>query len=241
MSSSYRSAWRLWFLQSSWNREGMQSLGFLVCLLPEARRRGLQGADLARWARDRLGYFNTNPYLAGMIVGATLHLDRSGREEESLRLQKGLASSLGALGDPFFWEGARPAVAYLGLSAAFLLGPIGILAAWALFAIASGAIRELCLRLGVERGPGVVDFLTRSWVHRSMSWARAAAGLSCGLALALGFFTRWNAQFSPFALICALGALICGFLAAWRRWPLDRVLILATILLWGILRSTSSM
>jgi len=241
VNSSYRGSWRLWFLQSSWNREGMQSLGFLVCLLPEARRRGLTGRDLARWAQSRLAYFNTNPYLAGLVVGATLHLDRSGRQEDSLRLQKGLASTLGALGDPFFWEGVRPAVAYLGLSAAFLWGPVGILAAWAFFAIASGTIRELCLRLGVERGPGVVELLTGPWVHRWLSYARAAAGLSCGLVLALGFFARWNAQFSPFALICGVAALVCGFLAAWRRWSLDRVLIVATILLWGILRSTSSM
>jgi mannose/fructose/N-acetylgalactosamine-specific phosphotransferase system component IID len=235
------SGWRLWFLQSSWNREGMQSLGFLVCQLPEARRRGLAGQKLAEWARARLGYFNTNPYLAGLVLGASLKLEGSGREAESFRLQKGLSSSLGALGDPFFWEGARPAVAYLGLSAAFLVGPIGILAAWAIFLLASATIRELCLRLGVSRGLGVVDLLTRPWVHRWLRFTRAAALVSCGLALALGFFTRWNTQFSPFALICAVGALVCGFLATWRRWPLDRVLIVATILLWGILRATSSM
>jgi mannose/fructose/N-acetylgalactosamine-specific phosphotransferase system component IID len=234
-------SWRLWFLQSSWNREGMQSLGLLVCTLPWARRRGLSGRELAEWARPRLAYFNTNPYLAGLVLGATLHLAERNRNEESFRLQKGLSRSLGALGDPFFWEGARPAVAYLGLSAAFLAGPIGILAAWLFFLLASGIVRELCLRIGVERGPGVVDLLTRPSIHRWLRSARAAAGLSCGIALGLGFATRWGMFGTPQALISVVGALLCGFLAAWRRWPLERVLLLATVLLWGILRSTKSL
>ena len=232
--------WRLWFLQSSWNREGMQSLGLLVCALPWAKRRGLSGSELAEWARPRLRFFNTNPYLAGFVLGATQHLDERDRHEESFRLQEGLSRSLGALGDPFFWEGARPAVAYLGLSAAFLAGPLGILAAWLFFLAASLVVRELCFRIGVERGPDVVDLLARPWVHRWLRAVRAAAGLSCGIALGLGFATRWGALDPPQTLISVVGALLCGFLAAWRRWPLERVLLLATVVLWGILRSTKS-
>ncbi len=66
-------------LQGSWNHERMQNLGLLVTLLPWLRR---QPSDINRdrlFCRRYYEYFNTNPYLANLIIGGLVRL-----EQESL-------------------------------------------------------------------------------------------------------------------------------------------------------------
>lgn len=229
-------AWRLWFVQASWNREGMQSLGLSCAALPEARARGLRDEALRRFLKPRLAFVNTNPYLAGIYLGATLTAEEEQGEAVARRLAKGLSRHLGAVGDGLFWQGLRPAFAYGGLAAGFLAGPRGLLAAWLAFALLSGLIRLWGLREGLSRGMGIVDWLDARGFPLAVQRAQRFAWLLLGAALALGFSSRGPAWDGAGGLACAAGALLCGALAAARNWPLERALPALALITWVVAR-----
>ncbi len=214
-------AWRLWFLQASWNREGMQSMGMAVCALPWARRRGLRGAELAGWLRARLDYANTNPYLAGLALAPALRLSEEGDETGARRLETTLSRVLGAVGDALFWEGLRPAWALLTLTAAFVLGPWAVLAGWLVFAGAMGLLRQWCWSQGWQRGGRVIELVDRPVVGRVVEASASVAAAAAGLTMAVGYLAASPPLPSMGALAWGAAALACGLLALKRRWPVE--------------------
>jgi PTS system mannose-specific IID component len=63
-------------LQALWNPERMQGQGFAFALRPIARRlAGREGE--AAWLSRHLGYFNTNPVLSGVALGAVASLEEA--------------------------------------------------------------------------------------------------------------------------------------------------------------------
>ena len=229
-------AWRLWFVQASWNREGMQSLGLLSAALPAARGRGIHGDALLEWMRPRLGFVNTNPSLAGILLGATLRAEEESGEAAARRLEKGLSRHLGAVGDGLFWHGLRPAFAYGGLAAGLLAGPHGVLGAWLGFALFQGLLRAWGLRAGLQRGLHIVDWLDERGFPRAVQRAQRLAMMASGAALALAALTRGSELSEPTLLAFAAGALLCGALAARRAWPLEWALPAVALFSWIISR-----
>lgn len=59
--SLLRVAWRLLFIQSSWNFNNMQGIGVFYAAYPELSRLKMPVKGMRHFAR----YFNTNPYMAG--------------------------------------------------------------------------------------------------------------------------------------------------------------------------------
>lgn len=115
-----RVASRALYLQAFFTAERMQGPGFAFSILPALRRLFGPGKRTAT-LRRHLGYFNTNPVLAGLVLGATARLEeRRARgedvtEERIEALKHALASPLAALGDPLFWTTLRPLSGLLGV------------------------------------------------------------------------------------------------------------------------------
>ncbi|ABA89172.1 phosphotransferase system, mannose-type, protein IID [Syntrophotalea carbinolica DSM 2380] len=112
-------ALRALFLQSSWNFERMQNLGFLFVTLPGLRRL-YHGSDLQRVCRKNLAYFNSNPVLALPIIGGSLRLEeqKSRGMDSSMEVEdfkSALAGPCAAMGDSFFWGTWRPLAACLAV------------------------------------------------------------------------------------------------------------------------------
>lgn len=228
--------WRLCFLQASWNREGMQSIGMVVCALPWARSRGLRGKELADWMRPRLDFVNTNPYLAGLLLGSTLRLSGEGEEALAGRLQPALSRTLGALGDALSWEGARPAWAFSSLAAAVVVGPWVVAVGWLSFLLAQAALRWWGWEEGFRRGLGVVELLNRPFIHRWTESLRGFAGAALGVALVLALGHQQLPASASWSLAWAGAALACGLLGAWRHWPLEWILPAMAVAGWVLLR-----
>ena len=120
-SERRRVALRSALLQSLWNYETLQGVGFAWALLPGLAR--LYPDPSIRRGRllSHLELFNSNPYLATIAMGVVLRLERevargvAGAEGRVRRLVSALGGTLGALGDDLFWAGWRPA---LGAAAA---------------------------------------------------------------------------------------------------------------------------
>lgn len=183
--------WRIYLrtltLQASWNGQRMQNLGLLVSLLPWLRRQ--------RWGinRDRMfcrryfEYFNTNPYMANLIIGGLLRLETEsvleGQDPTLMgrRFRDSLCRAFASLGDQLFWLGVRPALTM----ALCLLGMFGQLRAIILL-VGAFAVTQLFLRFwslgrSYELGLDIVDLLNHPHWHRAIAWTKRLAMLLTGM------------------------------------------------------------
>jgi PTS system mannose-specific IID component len=128
----WRSIWRTFFIQAAWNFERMQNLGFLYVMLPVLRQIR-SGPAFDEAVRRHVQFFNTHPYFASTIVGATIKLEEDAARDggDSLRsmnaLKVGLMGSLGAIGDSLFWAALRPLCAWLAVFLVVLGRPLAAL------------------------------------------------------------------------------------------------------------------
>lgn len=186
-------------LQSTWNFERMQNLGFAYALAPALTRLHGSGEALDRALQRHLEVFNTHPYMASAVLGMVLKLEESlaaggGATEAQIRsLKLGLLGSYGAIGDGLVWAGLGP----LAMIVAALVGVLTWSAWWGL-AVFLGVynLGHLVVRLGgfvlgYERGMAAVlvirDFNLPRWTRRIRT---AALGL-------LGVLAAWAVTVTP--------------------------------------------
>ena len=156
---------RSFLLQGSWNFERMQNLGFVYALVP-ALRQLFRGEELAAACQRHLVYFNTHPYLASPVLGATLALEeqRSRGEPGALGVAefKGMIMApYAAIGDALFWGGLRPMAAGVALFVAVkgsLWAPVVFLL---LFNLPHLWLRCFGLLRGYRLGLGVIKVIQR--------------------------------------------------------------------------------
>lgn len=185
-------------LQSAWNYETLQAVGFAWALLPGLRRLYPDREARARRVLAHLEVFNSNPYLATIGLGVALRLEEevargaTGAERRLARLLRALRGSLGAIGDDLFWAAWRPALA-LAATLAVLAGA----GAWpavafllAYNALAQG-VRLRGVRAGFAAGAGIARVLQDSFWRRttraSKTSGAAVAGAALGAGAAWGF------------------------------------------------------
>lgn len=97
-------------IPSSFNKKGLQNLGFAFSILPLARAAGDNDYKRALLSRH-LERFNTHPYLSSSIIGQVIHLEERcvglAEGEETIKLKNMLAGPYAAIGDSFFWVSLR--------------------------------------------------------------------------------------------------------------------------------------
>ena len=118
-SSLLKMLGRSFLLQSSWNFERLQNLGFLFMILPGLKAiygQDVPGEVLARHKE----YFNTHPYFAPLVAGATLRLEAASAAGEEIPVEvsdfkRMVMAPFAAIGDSLFWGGVRPLAAIVAL------------------------------------------------------------------------------------------------------------------------------
>lgn len=112
---------RNFFVQSAWNFEKMQNLGFAYCIIPALKKiYGNESGELQSAVKRHLQFFNTHPYLTAPILGATIRLEENykatGSGVETINsFKNSLMGICGGVGDTFFWGAVRPTSALLGV------------------------------------------------------------------------------------------------------------------------------
>ncbi len=212
MSGSMNSAmqrrlfWRSLLLQSCWNFERMQSLGLAFCLEPwlAACWAGQDEAVCAARLRHQ-EYFNTQPYMASLVIGMVCALEEEAaaapdgelcdRLVKRLRtLKTAAASALAGVGDALFWGALRPLCVGSAVAGVLVLWDRPLWAAlWAAgaYLVVHNALalvlRWRFLRLGYEWRDQIAVCL-KGWpvqgVIRALRWAGLALVLA-GAALLL--------------------------------------------------------
>jgi PTS system mannose-specific IID component len=110
-----KTIWRSFFIQGAWNFEGMQNIGFVYGLLPGLKDIHGENKEKLEAAIKRYGtFFNTQPYMAPLIMGVTLSEEKKGNiptDECAARLHSTMSNTLAAIGDSFFWATLKPILA----------------------------------------------------------------------------------------------------------------------------------
>ena len=160
-----KSFFRLFLLQASWNFERMQNVGVLYVVEP-ALRVLYQDKELQEAYQRHLSYFNTHPYMAAPVLGATIALEeKRGNGQEGVfsvdDFKRMAMAPYAAIGDAFFWGGVRPLAACVALffaSKESLWAPVVFLVLYNL--------PHLCTRIygfirGYQMGISIVEVLQR--------------------------------------------------------------------------------
>ena len=160
-----RVLWRSFFIQAATNYERMQNVGFAFCMAP-ALRRLYQGDALRDALKRHLEFFNTHPYMAGALIGASIRLEeqvaRGERSPDDVRnFKRYMMGPMAAIGDSFFWASLRPFVAawtIMGVLSGILWAPLGFLV---LFNACHLSIRVYGLFVGYRDGEQVCERIHR--------------------------------------------------------------------------------
>ena len=124
---------RSFFIQAGWNFERFQNLGFAFAILPALRKIYASGEALNTAVLRHLGLFNTQPYMAGFVLGNIVRMEeelaRRPRDAEFevklLGVKQALASGFAAIGDRVFWGRLKPLTTQLCIVVWLLAGFYG--------------------------------------------------------------------------------------------------------------------
>ena len=118
-TSLFRVFARSLFIQTSWNFERLQNLGFFYLILPGLR--DIYGASLPSDVCEKhTSYFNTHPYMASLVAGCCLRMEAKVAVGEDLPVdvqtfKNMVIAPFAAMGDALFWGAIRPLAAVVSL------------------------------------------------------------------------------------------------------------------------------
>lgn len=182
---------RTFFLQAGWNYDRMQHLGFAFAMRPALERVHPDPEARVAAARRHLEYFNTHPFMAPALIGASLRLEEEvalgqRRPDEVTSFKTGIMGSYGAIGDSFFWAALRPFGAVAATALLLMgFGVWGPLVFVVVFNLVAFLVRSIGFFRGVALGPLVVTKLARFDFAGSTRALKIASAAIAGLCVAL--------------------------------------------------------
>lgn len=239
-----RMALRAQLLQATWNYERQQGIGWAFALEPALRRLLPDPATRRERLAEHTAYFNTQPTLASLALGAVAALEQRRAAGEPVdaatvsRVKTALGSSLAALGDRVFWFTLRPFAACFGVALVAGGERWGAVALWLTYNVFHLGVRAFGVSWGYRLGPAVLGEALR---RRFEELARVVGTLGCAMigvlvalllvpggqprpvvfqatlaaGLAVGFLTAQRARPSPTEWALGAGALCVA--ATWMR------------------------
>jgi PTS system mannose-specific IID component len=182
-----RAVWRRQFLlQGCWNYEGMQNVGFAYAILPALREfYAGRPEEALRAVKRHLEFFNTQPAMGAVILGAAVRLEeRAAAGEADPRsigtFKVGLMGSLGAMGDAYFWGALRPMASAAGAILALIHPLAGILVLLALYNASHLAVRFRGFAAGMQGQETAVAWLMAARLSDKTEDRKLAAALLGG-------------------------------------------------------------
>ncbi len=208
------------FLQASWNRRGMQNLGFAYAIEPALRALYPEPARCEEALRRHLGFFNCHPYMAAAILGGTIHHEErvaSGLESPQAPqdYKQTLQGPLAAIGDGFFWTALRPFFGALGAVGALALGLPAVWAVILLYNVIHLALRISLFRAGYRRGDALVPLLAQFSLPVVADRLRTAGAALAGVAAGVMVFRGTASEGALAGVVAALVAVL-GYVALAR-------------------------
>jgi len=242
MTGVGRALVRLLAVQGAWSYERMTGIGMGYAAEPLLQDLASTAPERHRAATARSAeFFNCQPYLAGLALGATVRAEHDGVPGEQIqRLRTALCSPLGALGDQVFWAGLVPLLVAAALVAVALgAGGYALAAVLLLFNGVRLLVARWAVRTGLETGMQVGTAVSGSWLPRAAVRITAPAVFAVGLALPIT--AAWLLQGDDIPLareltpagLALLGAVVLRRIGG-ARWtaPAVALALSAVVALW---------
>jgi mannose PTS system EIID component len=178
------------FLQATWNRRGMQNLGFAYAIEPALRALYRDRTRREEALRRHMGFFNCHPYMAAAILGGAIHHEErvaAGLEPSRAPqdYKQTLQGPLAAIGDGFFWTALRPFFGALGAVGALLLGLPAVWVVLVVYNLVHLSLRLGLFRAGYRRGDALVPLIARLSLPVAANHLRRAGAVLAGVAAGL--------------------------------------------------------
>ncbi len=238
-----RIARRTLLLQATFNYERQQGLGWAWAFEPALERLYPDAAERRARLAEHTAYFNTQPTLASLALGAVAGLEEqraaNGGETNGIARAKGvLGAALAALGDRVYWFTLRPFAACLGIMLALVHGAWGAAALWLTYNALHLGVRFSGVGWGYRAGPAVMgETLKRRFtrlvtalcvlgcmlIGAIVAWLLVPAGLprplawQAALAAGLGVGLVAAQRPRPSPTEWALGGGLLCVIAVWNR------------------------
>lgn len=181
---------RLLAIQASWNYETLAGNGIGFCTEPALRLLpgGTDGEPYRAALARQSQYFNANPYLAAVAVGALARAELEGEPSDRIeRFRTALCGPLGSVGDRLVWAALLPACSIAALTVfGWGGGPVATVATFVLlYNVGHLALRVWGLRTGLKRGMRVAQALGAPFLRQGPHVLGAIAALLAGFGLPL--------------------------------------------------------
>jgi mannose PTS system EIID component len=219
-----RMALRSALLQATWNYERQQGLGWAWALKPALDRFYPDAAERRTRLTEHTAYFNTQPTLASLALGAVAGLEEQRAAGAAVdgatvaRVKSALGSSLAALGDRLFWLTLRPVAACVGLVFALNGRWFGALTMWTCYNWFHLGLRFAGVEWGYREGPEVLGTPLRARLEDLVRGLGALGAALIGLIVAAVLVPGGEPRPMVFQAALAAG-LVLGMLTAQRARP----------------------
>lgn len=217
-------AWRTLLLQASFNYERQQGIGWAYALEPALKR--IYPDDAVRRERlaEHTAYFNTQPTLASVALGAVAALEEQRAEGAGVdadtvsRVKSALGAALAAIGDRLFWFTLRPFAACLGVLFAVLGSPFGAVALLVTYNAVHLVLRFAGVGIGHAGGPSVLGSGLRDRLEAMVRRLGILGSMLIGVLVA-ALLAPGGEPASLTFQATLIGGILFGMLAALRSRP----------------------
>lgn len=237
---------RSFFLQTLWNFERMQNMGFAFAVTPLLKRAHPNKDAYQDSVRRHTAFFNTHPYFASIVLGVVYFREKDrpkgklGGDAALTVLKDSMGGAFGAIGDHVIWGTWRPFCAIMALGLGMLVAyptaggqapsifdprSSALCARWwvagflGVFSTVHLWLRWRGLQIGIKEGPQAVKWL--QGLHLQ-SWAAQIRriGLLLLVVMTMFYLARWNSsEMLLWMISILLGTVIL------KRWRAPSVLI----------------
>lgn len=211
-------------IQGLWNFRGMQNMGFLLAMDP-ALRDLHDGEELSHARRRHSAFFNTHPYLANAILGASIYYESRHQPDNAVKVKAQFIGPLGAMGDNLFWNGVRP----LAIGIALLFGGLAPGIFLILYNLIHLPVRYALLWSGWTKGASVISDMAKCQPSKVIGLLRQLCLFTLGAALVL---VAWNNNLVQGIVVLFFA--IMGFVFSKYRFPNHLIWLAGLAIMIGI-------
>ena len=176
--------WRSFFLETLWNYEKMQNVGFLFCIYPALERLYPEDPERGQVVERHLGLVNTHPAMGSLLAGLTARLETDLDALQVVSYRKRIMAALAAYGDRLFWSNLRPLAAVVSVlfCLSFFGSFAGSLALLTVYNAPQMFFRVRGFGRGWGEGVAVLQRLTSPALELTIRVIRLMMALGAGLA-----------------------------------------------------------
>ena len=182
-----RVALRSFFLETLWNYDKMQNVGFVFCIYPALRRIYPELPELKSAVWRQLEAVNTHPSMGPLLAGITAKLESEVGPSEVMSYRKRVMAALAAHGDRIFWTHVKPLAVVSGvlLTLGFFGSLIGSFAVLLLYNGPNLYARTMGFSRGWIEGLAVIQTLKSPPVEAAVQATRGLLAIFLGLTAGL--------------------------------------------------------